>query len=1049
MRSVPRLFLAAGVLAACSADPKVIPTKNLDRPTDLGFVCLGAIANPSDPEGPPVLSGQTMDVCHPRDAVDPAITTGGQRTLGTFAFVPNAGRGELAVADLDSGRLLDLTPRSPGYGMLPIGGDPEMLAVSPDGCWAVTANRTSCDFTLIDPARLLSPTFSSDSVTVVAATGQGEPARHLRVQTGAQPPRPLSTAVGEIAFLPASAPTPACQAGSTARAVATFPGCDLIAILDLSFDDATATIRSSYHVRPGGLEDAGSAPSCPRQCATAEDPQLGDIDGGPPAWDGAVPGLDGGASSVSPAYVQALAVVPDGSRVYVGARLDPAVTVFALDQAGLSAPVRTTLAENPGGVSRLRLGIDPFLTTPVTFPDGSAGKVSGAFLRGRGSFLYAFAADDSIRVLNLDGPVPIECDVNIALPVGDPRRTAPCLPVGTPGRRALASGPGVLIPTFANPDTPPPLARDIAFADFQAPGGTTNYHALAGQHGFVLASSGQVFVLNVAPSGEEGATKLPADTCATHLPEGTEVRPAIATHSFREVRDVGQCARTPIGVSIAPQRSVIRSDQAFATSASFTSLGGPLIRSYSTDRGLTTSWFDFPDPETIISRSWDVIWEGALPGTTRLSGRPRSGGAGLAGSLGDAGADFCASSVRPGDVLMISGCTQNSDCQPDDQFSCQISVSGARGMCLPKASSESVALVERCGRFMGSRMRYEVARATPLSLDLRLKLDEVPKTTLNPCTEDADCRPDNDHGLLAGETPDGGGRRAFECVEVLPGERRCVQRCSAAVGSDAECRAGHVCERVPWALPTAGGPGLCVEAPPMDEQCFPQPMTSYSVRAGHAYLVYGSSMPTLHTGRVGPDGTCTTDPTADPTLVDRIPLSAPRCPETFLAGASAATGKLVQNLSAEPGANPCLYQGAQHDGSGAGSESAVRAFFQNPQLRFVLTNLDVYAGDLLAIHFELQYGFVPLTIQVPSYEVLLTLGTRILTGPTKTPESPIRRSPPTDFVTYPYLYVVDQGRTALTPGSRGQVLRINARAGSNEIATFDTTTSGSTPFLLQ
>ena len=52
-------------------------------------------------------------------------------------------------------------------------------------------------------------------------------------------------------------------------------------------------------------------------------------------------------------------------------------------------------------------------------------------------------------------------------------------------------------------------------------------------------------------------------------------------------------------------------------------------------------------------------------------------------------------------------------------------------------------------------------------------------------------------------------------------------------------------------------------------------------------------------------------------------------------------------------------------------------------------------------------------------------------------------------LSFPYLYVVDQGRTALTPGSRGQVLRINPRSGSNEIASFDTTYSGGTPFQLQ
>ena len=76
------------------------------------------------------------------------------------------------------------------------------------------------------------------------------------------------------------------------------------------------------------------------------------------------------------------------------------------------------------------------------------------------------------------------------------------------------------------------------------------------------------------------------------------------------------------------------------------------------------------------------------------------------------------------------------------------------------------------------------------------------------------------------------------------------------------------------------------------------------------------------------------------------------------------------------------------------------------------------------------------------------MGTRIVTGPLKTPESPINHDA-NQLLSFPYLYVVDQGRTALTPGSRGQVLRINPRAGSNEIASFDTTLSGSTPFQLQ
>ena len=221
-------------------------------------------------------------------------------------------------------------------------------------------------------------------------------------------------------------------------------------------------------------------------------------------------------------------------------------------------------------------------------------------------------------------------------------------------------------------------------------------------------------------------------------------------------------------------------------------------------------------------------------------------------------------------------------------------------------------------------------------------------------------------------------------------------------------------------------------------------MASYSVRAGHSFMVYGQSMPAVSSLRRASDGTCQPQPLSDPSLVARIPLLSPKCPDTLWDRLGAPV-PFVQNLSAQPGYNPCLYQGTQADGDGTANH--IRAFFQDPQIRFVLTNLDQYAGDLLSLHFELQYGFVPLTVQVPSYEVLLTMGTRILTGPMQTPESPIRHA--TGDTSYPYLYVVDQGRTALTPGSHGQVLRINPRSGGNELASFDTTLSGNTPFQLQ
>jgi hypothetical protein len=1085
IRTCTALVLAA-LVATCSSTPPVIPTKNLEHPSDMTFVCLG-VAPSSDPSdnGSPVLAGQRMDVCHDRGAPDPAVTLAGQRNLGTFAFIASPGRNEIAVADMDLGRLIDLSTDSPGYAMLPAGGKPESIASTQDGCWIATANRTTCDFTLIDPARLLAPTFSTSSAVVAPSTKPGDALRRIAVRTGGPEAsrRTLHTLLGEVAFLPpaslanASASTPVDVCGShdssdpKPMAVATFPGCGMVALLEFSFEDSAATIVSAFYVSPTAILPAGTDPICPNDCEDLSGEPV-EVDAGSEVADGSAAAggsSDGGISSAgSSLHLQPLALVPDGSRVYVASLDDTTITSFDIGPDGLGIPTlgnptRFSLSGtpvDPMGVNRLRLAVDPYLSGP--HPDGSPGIVQGRFLNDRGSFLYAFARDESIRVVQLAGPheelgqtTPVECDANIILTTADVPAPG-CFPVGSRPRQPLANGPGIRIPTFLSPDNPPPLPRDISFADLRPPVSTVdgNYHSLSGQFGFVVASNGQVYVLNLAPMNE--------DVQFTASDEEI-VRPA-ATHSFREARDVGKWAKTPLAMTIAPQRLVVTSDQAFPSTATFSALDGPLIKSFSTDNGATTQWLDFPNPDDIVSLKWDVIWEGTLPQTSRVSGIVETPVAGQpAHVLRDEGAAFCNSGVQPGDVLMFSGCTQNSDCQPDDQFSCQAAVSGARGMCLPIDSTASATLVDHCSRFMGSRMRYEIAEVTPTKLTLQLKLDEVPKTSLNACTQDSDCTPDVDHGKTVGVPPDGGVARAFKCVKVRDTDnaKRCVKGCT--IGVDSDCRAGHVCESVPGTLPDAAAPGtgFCVEAPPIDPTCFPQPMTSYSVRAGHAFMVYGSSMPSLF----NTTGVCGPTPPADPSLVARIPLSAPECPtdSTFLAqtlytvdsyGKVATSGQPVQKLTAQAGYNPCLYHGSYRDeGTGAAGsvppDDHIRAFFQNPQIRFVLTNLDEYAGDLLDIHFELQYGFIPLVVQIPSYEVMMTMGTRIITGPTKTPESPIRGVPLTDAITYPYLYVVDQGRTALTPGSRGQVLRINPRAGSNEIAAFDTTLSGNTPFQLQ
>ena len=104
------------------------------------------------------------------------------------------------------------------------------------------------------------------------------------------------------------------------------------------------------------------------------------------------------------------------------------------------------------------------------------------------------------------------------------------------------------MPVLTNSDSPTPLPRDLAFADLEAASGDGNYQSLTGQFGFLSASNGQVYVVNLAPQSTE----------PTIYDEVTHT----ATHSFREQRDVGDPMRDLLAVSVAPQRIAVNPTKA-------------------------------------------------------------------------------------------------------------------------------------------------------------------------------------------------------------------------------------------------------------------------------------------------------------------------------------------------------------------------------------------------------------------------------------------------------------------------------------------------------
>ncbi|HVY37867.1 MAG TPA: hypothetical protein VHM31_08025, partial [Polyangia bacterium] len=331
-------MVVLAVLAAlsCSATPNLLPVNDLNRPTDVTFMCFGAY----DPTGAGTqltVSGRPMRACHPKDVADPPAST----TSRTFAFLPNSGSSGLTVIDADHWKLVDLNPFTGGYGMAPLGKFPSQISSSDDGCRLLTANRGSCDLSLVDPAVLVAPTFygqQSQLTTVPSPRTATLTIRPLKSDGTF-----LTAAPYEAVFLPQdtaelvsdnemSDPTqtgPLCNPdGAMADpigwpaqpkpapwyAMVTYPSCDLIAVVALP----GGQIVSSAHVRPTGdgnsrsvtLVDAGTAPVCPVECA-GQDLAPGGADAGS-AGGATGPMGGGGAAGGQGGTAPDASISPDG-----------------------------------------------------------------------------------------------------------------------------------------------------------------------------------------------------------------------------------------------------------------------------------------------------------------------------------------------------------------------------------------------------------------------------------------------------------------------------------------------------------------------------------------------------------------------------------------------------------------------------------------------------------------------------------------------------------------------------------------------------------------
>ncbi len=817
-------ILGAALAVACSPTPNILPTNDLNRPTDIAFMCLGAF----DKDGANQVSGRPMRVCHP-----PAKDNGRQPqppasiSNRTFAFVPNSASGDLSVIDADNWKIVDLDKSTAGFGRVPLGALPEQISATPDGCRLVSANRGSCDLAVVDPSTLLAGVFAAQYDNIRIPSGTGVQRVKPRRSDGA----PLGAAPYEAVFLPQDLSDPALDTGQNLcpingqaptaapwRALVTFPSCDLVALVDLPSGNIVASAKATRNTNGDAVDfvDAGTAPDCPADC-------------------------EGGntAAPAGTAQPTSIAITPNGTHAYVSLSEVPAIFSLDLTPNTLAAggKVSIPLNDNAQGSNRIRLGVDPYpyqLADKLDFPGRFVGDPNRAYL-------YVIARDSSLRIIDVLVPgLEQECETNFD-PLNNPQdpnnprdlsANNRCIPYGSVNRRPYAtdSSSGLRFPT---------MPIDVAAADMA---GDTHEDTVNGGYAWVLTANGTIYLVNIDPQQR-------TITAVVHQGQDTLFDPTPRDEGF-----VSASVREPLPF---PNRPRDRNFETFTPSLDpglgptrldlppLTLATGPYIEAFyaqGTEDNATALSADplatyvfFPDREAATGQSWDITWQGTLVS-------PRYSGILHGATLQDDGGGFCTAGVLRGDIVTLNGCSEDNQCPLGmrcardntlDQVPGGFTVTG---LCVSKNLSDADR--SRCAELAGSLRHYDITEARERQLKLTPHLDEIVRSSLSPCRLPGEDEPSipascptgtagasgmagagggamggaggaggaGGTGGMAGSGGTGGGpakvqvndcadpadntTAQFRCVE-MKGQRRCLNFCS----KNDDCRRGRVCRR--------------------------------------------------------------------------------------------------------------------------------------------------------------------------------------------------------------------------------------------------------------
>jgi hypothetical protein len=783
--------------------------------------------------------------------------------------------------------------------------------------------------------------------------------------------RPLGARPSWIEYAPDSVDgTPQsayCTDGQQTAWVA-FPGCQLVAEVSISSRgsrDANAEVLQAIRITRDSATVLSPAEitalSCPSECS-GEIPSGGTPANTGPADGGTFP--DGGSSLPNTQGMPGTLAI-DGEktapRMFIGDLANEKLWIVpvAPGTPELGTPRSLQLEHGANGVSVVRVS-----------PRSQAGKFLYAVARD--GTVRVVDLDREVECETNPDPRAVLADGTALLsiprangdPNGDPidpgtqARQLGCFPLGAPGtppRNPSVLSPGLTLQGNA-------LAKDVSFVHVEVPPPPVdingNYdptiappnagpNLVMGDYAWVIGSDGRATLVNVfdacpAPNLQSQPSGPFTPSCALinsdysmRYAQGFAGRPTASffdriSHRLRQ--GANKLGAAPVNCTDnggAPRISDESPGNNFSVTVNGTAAGA------ATDGGVnslpslfqaqnlpldpvaspqcassTAASIAVYDPDHVRNESWDLVWEGVVPGTTRSTitiGQASGNGANV---FVDPGGEWCTRGVKAGDKLVLTGCNTDNDC--DFAQTCYRDPAAppdvANGLCLNRVgfgpdggtatntNPVDPGLQTECSILLRSIKRYRIqhayqGRPLPVSGEQSdwLQVSEIYEPEHLEQTHECDptqkmMDPCADVQLTGPKDMNGNPTTlTTRCLPDSDGKNRCLRWCMPGDANLANsgCGTDYLCIGADHSSIPSTETGRCMRAP-ISAQLFADCLNElqpYEIHAGEAFLVNGSA--TGHLQDFEPDPTtreCVVPPVSSPYVrlhQGRIPLGGP------------------------------------------------------------------------------------------------------------------------------------------------------------------------------